>query len=155
MLGKFYVVETNYITQLCVMGFIRGHSFVREGRSEFYEEVERTRHNSRPCCGTHLDLKSLGRNFNRSSQLDKPNFEFCNWRAFVLWQWQSSFSRKNPLKCLELPRTRQSKGHTPIWSFEIVKLQSEIQIGWSKCRGNCSRRRTQMHTTPSDSRLAN
>jgi hypothetical protein len=54
-----YVVETNYITQLCTciqMGFIRGHSFVRERKSEFYEEVERTRYNFRPCCGTHLDL---------------------------------------------------------------------------------------------------
>ena len=54
-----YVVETNYITQLCVgieMGFIRGHSFVRDRKGEFYEEVERTRYNFRPCCGTHLDL---------------------------------------------------------------------------------------------------
>ena len=81
MLGKFYVVETNYITQLCVgieMGFIRGHSFVRERKSEFYEEVERTRYNFRPCCGTHLDLQSLGRIYDRSSQLDNAYTEFYN-----------------------------------------------------------------------------
>ena len=38
------------------MGFISGHSFVRERKSEFYEVVERTRYNFRPCCGTHLDV---------------------------------------------------------------------------------------------------
>jgi hypothetical protein len=68
-----YVVETNYITQ-----FIRGHSFVRERKSEFYEEVERTRYNFRPCYGTHLDLKSLGRIYDRSSQLDNAYTVFHN-----------------------------------------------------------------------------
>ena len=28
----------------------------QERRNEIYEEVKRTRHNLRPCCGTHLDL---------------------------------------------------------------------------------------------------
>ena len=63
---------------VCVMGFIRGHSFVRERKSEFYEEVERTRYNFRPCCGTHLDLQSLGRIYDRSSQLDNAYTEFHN-----------------------------------------------------------------------------
>ena len=87
MLGKLHVVETNYITQLCVgieMGFIRGHSFVRERKSEFYEEVERTRYNFRPYCGTHLDLQSLGRIYDRSLQLDNAYTEFHNLRPFVL-----------------------------------------------------------------------
>ena len=38
------------------MGFIIGHSFVQERKCEFYEVVERTRYNFRPCCGTHLDV---------------------------------------------------------------------------------------------------
>ena len=59
-------------------GFIIGHSFVQERKSEFYEEVERTRYNFRPCCGTHLDLKSLERISDRSSQLDKACTEFFN-----------------------------------------------------------------------------
>ena len=37
-------------------GLIIGHSFVQERKSEFYEGVEQTRYNFRPCCGTHLDL---------------------------------------------------------------------------------------------------
>ena len=62
MWNAICVVKTNYITQLIMYrdcdGFIRGHSFVRERKSEFYEEVERTRYNFRPCCGTHLGLES-------------------------------------------------------------------------------------------------
>ena len=61
-----------------------GHSFVQERKGEFYEGVERTRYNFRPFCGTHLDLKSLGRNSDRSSQLDKAATEFDDKSSFVL-----------------------------------------------------------------------
>ena len=66
------------------MGFIIGHSFVQERKSKFYEEVERTRYNLRPCCGTHLDLQSLGRIYDRSLQLDKAHTEIRNGGPFVL-----------------------------------------------------------------------
>ena len=56
---KCYVNSANLQVQIWTE-LIIGHSFVQERKSEFYEEVERTRYSFRPCCGTHLDLQSLG-----------------------------------------------------------------------------------------------
>ena len=103
------------------MGFMIGHSFVQERKSEFYEDVERTRYNFRPCCGTHLELKSLGRISDRSSQLDKADTEFQSKPPFALQQCQFPISRKihsNASNCIELDSQRI------IRQFEALKLSS-------------------------------